>query len=72
MDEGANARYLAPGYLVFTRGDLLMGAPLIEGVTRDEWFGVLTTRCRLRRRFCYTLQADSRLIQLETGTASRS
>ena len=53
MEEGANARCLAPGYLVFTRGDVLMGAPfdadglkvtgpavpLVEGVTRDEWFG---------------------------------
>jgi len=53
LDEGANARYLAPGYLVFTRGDVLMGAPfdarglkvtgpaipLIEGVTTDPWFG---------------------------------
>ncbi len=53
IDEGANARYLAPGYLVFTRGNVLMGTPfdadalkvtgpavpLIEGVTRDEWFG---------------------------------
>lgn len=53
LDEAANARYLAPGYLVFTRGDLLMAAPfdagslkvtgparpLVEGVTRDPWFG---------------------------------
>jgi len=53
MEEGANARYLTPGYLVFTRGNVLMGAPfdadglkitgpaepLIEGVTWDEWFG---------------------------------
>ena len=53
MEEGANARYLGPGYLVFTRGDVLMGAPfdadslkvtgpavpLVEGVTRDEWMG---------------------------------
>jgi len=53
IDEGANARYLAPGYLVFTRGEVLMGAPfdaeglkvtgpavpLAEGVTRDPWFG---------------------------------
>ena len=53
MDEAANARYLAPGYLVFTRGEVLMGArfdgqglrvtgpatPLVEGVTTDPWFG---------------------------------
>jgi serine/threonine-protein kinase len=53
LEDGANARYLAPGYLVFTRGNVLMGAPfdaeglkvtgpavpLIEGVTWDEWFG---------------------------------
>ena len=53
MEEAANARYLAPGYLVFTRGNVLMGAPfdaielkvtgpavpLVEGLTRDEWFG---------------------------------
>ncbi len=53
MNEGANARYLASGYLVFTRGEVLMGAPfdaqdlkvtgpavpLVEGATRDPWFG---------------------------------
>jgi eukaryotic-like serine/threonine-protein kinase len=53
MNEGANARYLSPGYLVFTRGEVLMGAPfdaeglkvtgpavpLVKAVTRDEWFG---------------------------------
>jgi Tol biopolymer transport system component len=53
MQEAADSRYLAPGYLVFTRGDVLMGAPfdaselkvtgpavpLIDGVTRDEWYG---------------------------------
>ena len=53
IEEGANARYLAPGYLAFMRGDVLMGAPfdsngfkvtgpavpLIEGVTTDPWFG---------------------------------
>jgi len=71
MDEGANARYLAPGYLVFTRGDVLMGAPfdvdglkvtgpavpLIEGVTRDEWFGAVD----------YALSSTGTLIYLTGG-----
>jgi len=53
MEESSNVRYLAPGYLVFTRRDVLMGAPfdadnlkvtgpavpLIAGVTWDEWMG---------------------------------
>jgi Tol biopolymer transport system component len=71
MDEGANARYLAPGYLVFTRGDVLMGAPfdasnlkvtgpavpLIEGVTRDEWYGAAD----------YALSSTGTLIYLTGG-----
>ena len=53
VDRGANARYLAPGYLVFTRNNVLMGAPfdarevritgpanpLVAGVTADAWNG---------------------------------
>jgi serine/threonine-protein kinase len=53
VEEGADARYLAPGYLVFMRGTVLMGTPydadglkvtgpavpLIEGLTQDEWYG---------------------------------
>ncbi len=71
IDEGANARYLAPGYLVFTRGDVLMGAPfdsnelkvtgpavpLVEGVTRDEWFGAVD----------YALSSTGTLIYLTGG-----
>jgi eukaryotic-like serine/threonine-protein kinase len=71
MEEGANAHYLAPGYLVFTRGDVLMGAPfdadslkvtgpavpLIEGVTRDEWFGAAD----------YALSSTGTLIYLTGG-----
>lgn len=71
MDEGANARYLAPGYLVFTRGDILMGAafdvsglkitgsavPLIQGITRDEWFGAAD----------YALSSTGTLIYLTGG-----
>ena len=71
VDEGANARYLAPGYLVFTRGDVLMGAPfdsdelkvtgpavpLVEGVTRDEWFGAVD----------YALSSTGTLIYLTGG-----
>jgi serine/threonine-protein kinase len=71
MDEGSNARYLAPGYLVFTRGDVLMGAPfdadslkitgpavpLIEGVTRDLWFGAAD----------YALSSTGTLIYLTGG-----
>ncbi len=71
MNEGANARYLAPGYLVFTRGDVLMGAlfdadglkvtgpavPLIEGVTRDEWYGAAD----------YALSSTGTLIYLTGG-----
>jgi serine/threonine-protein kinase len=71
IDEGANARYLSPGYLVFTRGDVLMGAPfdlsalkvtgpavpLVEGVTRDEWFGAAD----------YSLSSTGTLIYLTGG-----
>jgi hypothetical protein len=71
MEEGANAHYLAPGYLVFTRGDVLMGAPfdadglkvtgpavpLIEGITRDEWFGAAD----------YALSSTGTLIYLTGG-----
>ena len=71
IDEGANARYLAPGYLVFARGDVLMGAPfdaddlavtgpavpLVEGVTRDEWFGAVD----------YALSSTGTLIYLTGG-----
>jgi eukaryotic-like serine/threonine-protein kinase len=71
MEEGSNARYLAPGYLVFTRGDLLMGAlfdsdglkvigpalPLVEGVTRDEWMGAAD----------YALSSTGTLIYLTAG-----
>ena len=53
VERGANARYLAPGYLVFTRNNVLMGAPfdagnaritgpaipLLAGVTSDAWNG---------------------------------
>ncbi len=53
IDEGGNARYLASGYLVFTRSDVLMAArfdgkdssmpgpaiTLAEGVTADPWNG---------------------------------
>ncbi len=71
MEEGADARYLAPEYLVFTRGDVLMGVPfdanglrvtgptvpLIEGVTRDEWFGAAD----------YALSSTGTLIYLTGG-----
>ena len=71
IDEGANARYLSPGYLVFTRGDVVMGAPfdsnalkvtgpvvpLVQGVTRDEWFGAVD----------YALSSTGTLIYLTGG-----
>ena len=71
IEEGANARDLAPGYLVFTRGDVLMGAPfdadslkvtgpavpLISGVARDEWFGAVD----------YALSSTGTLIYLTGG-----
>jgi len=71
IDEGANARYLPPGYLVFTRGDVLMAAPfdshalkitgpaapLVQGVTRDEWFGAVD----------YALSSTGTLVYLTGG-----
>ncbi len=71
MDEGSNARYLPPGYLVFTRGDVIMVAPfdagqrkvtgpavpMIEGVTRDEWMGAAD----------YAVSSTSTLIYLTGG-----
>jgi Tol biopolymer transport system component len=71
LEESANARYLAPGYLVFTRGNVLMGAPLdarglrvtgpavplVEGVTWDEWFGAAD----------YALSSTGTLIYLTGG-----
>ncbi|HTX35877.1 MAG TPA: protein kinase [Bryobacteraceae bacterium] len=53
VDQGANARYLAPGYLVFTRDKVLMAAPfdakdvritgpaipVVDGITADDWNG---------------------------------
>lgn len=53
MEEAGDARYQVPGYLVFLRGNVIMGAPfdamalkvtgpavpLIQGVTWDEWYG---------------------------------
>ena len=82
MDEGANARYLAPGYLVFTRGDVLMGAPfdarslkvtgpavpLIEGVTRDEWFGAADYAVSSTGTLIYMtggVQTDFRLVSVD-------
>jgi serine/threonine-protein kinase len=84
MDEGANARYLAPGYLVFTRGDVLMGAPfdadglkvtgpavpLIEGVTRDEWFGSADYALSSTGTLIYLtggVQTDYRLVSVDMG-----
>jgi eukaryotic-like serine/threonine-protein kinase len=74
MNEGANARYLAPGYLVFTRGEVLMGVPfdaqglkvagpavpLVEGVTRDTWFGAAD----------FALSSSGTLIYLTGGRAN--
>ncbi|HET7345754.1 MAG TPA: hypothetical protein VFJ10_00375, partial [Acidobacteriaceae bacterium] len=71
MDEGSNARYLAPGYLVFTRGGVLMGAPfaasslkvsgpavpLIDGIAWDQWFGAAD----------YALSSTGTLIYLTGG-----
>lgn len=71
LDETANARYLPPGYLVFTRGSVLMGAPLdaniprvtgpavplIDGLTRDEWYGFVD----------YALSSTGTLIYLTGG-----
>jgi dipeptidyl aminopeptidase/acylaminoacyl peptidase len=82
MDEGANARYLAPGYLVFTRGDVLMGAPfdasnlkvtgpavpLVEGVTRDEWFGAADYALSSTGTLIYLtggVQTDYRLVSVD-------
>jgi hypothetical protein len=62
------------GALVFTRGDVLMGAPfdasnlkgtgpavpLIEGVTRDKWFGAAD----------YALSSAGALIYLTGGVAT--
>jgi serine/threonine-protein kinase len=82
MDEGANARYLAPGYLVFTRGDILMGAPfdasslkvtgtvvpLIQGITRDEWFGAADYALSSTGTLIYStggMQTDYRLVSVD-------
>ena len=82
MDEGANARYLATGYLVFTRGDILMGAPfdssslkvtgtavpLIQGVTRDEWFGAADYAVSTTGTLIYLtggVQTDYRLVNVD-------
>jgi serine/threonine-protein kinase len=82
MDEAANARYLAPGYLVFTRGNVLMGAPfdstnlkvtgpavpLIEGVTRDEWFGAADYAFSSTGTLIYQtggVQTDYRLVSVD-------
>ena len=82
MGEGANARYLAPGYLVFTRGDILMGAPfdasslkvtgtvvpLIQGITRDEWFGAADYALSSTGTLIYStgvMQTDYRLVRVD-------
>jgi Tol biopolymer transport system component len=82
MEEGANARYLPPGYLVFTRGDVLMGAtldpdtlkvtgtpvPLIEGLTRDEWFGSADYALSSTGTLIYLtggVQTDYRLVSVD-------
>ncbi len=82
MEEAADARYLAPGYLVFTRGDVLMGAPfdaselkvtgqavpLIEGLTRDEWFGSADYALSSTGTLIYLtggVQKDYRLVRVD-------
>ncbi len=81
-DDAADARYLAPGYLVFTRGNVLMGAPfdpkglklagpavpLIERLTRDEWFGSADYALSSTGTLVYLtggVQEDFRLVRVD-------
>lgn len=82
MDDASDARYLTSGYLVFTRGNVVMGAPfdanglkvtgpavpLIEGVTRDEWYGSADYALSSTGTLIYLtggVQTDFRLVSVD-------